>query len=161
MVTNTEKATLDVVAGVVSAYDTVPRGAETCEAFGRTLGVLLTPIRKDNYPLYQLAANRLMARLSYEATNALLGVEYSDAPKAPGATYRHDCDKCQFLGRLLDGDLRPFDAYMCETGATGVALVARYGHAGEDYRSISMAYAKCFPETLWNEVLKLVQARAA
>lgn len=161
MLTTIEKTTLDAVAAVLEAYKVSVKGEATCTAFGQVLGHMLTPIRKANAPLYQMAANRLMGLLSYEANNALLGVEYSDAPKAPGATFVHDCDECQFLGRVLDENMREYDAYYCKTGTTGVALIARYGHAGADYRSVPMAMAKAFPEPLWNEVRRLLRDRQA
>ena len=50
----------------------------------------------------------------------------------PAARYKHDCDKCVYLGQH-DGD----DLYFCaqDSSYCHPTLIARYGNDGPEYRS--------------------------
>jgi hypothetical protein len=54
------------------------------------------------------------------------------------ARYRHDCERCEFLGRVAD-----LDIYRCRQQTRGSpsmpTLVARWGDTGPDYFSGSEA----------------------
>lgn len=45
--------------------------------------------------------------------------------------YRHDCDRCEYLGQWLQ-----YDLYVCGTSSlSGQSVVARYGSIGHEYAS--------------------------
>jgi hypothetical protein len=44
--------------------------------------------------------------------------------------FKHDCDRCVFLG-----DYRAHDLYFCEACAGGPTVLARYGSEGKQYTS--------------------------
>jgi hypothetical protein len=57
--------------------------------------------------------------------------------------WRHDCDRCHFLGQTIGGG-KPVDLYVHEKDADGrrsPTLIARYGDEGHEYYSIDANYA--------------------
>ena len=61
------------------------------------------------------------------------------------AQYRHDCERCRFLGQTIGGG-KLHDLYVCERiGSDGhersPSLIARYGDRGAEYYSIDANYA--------------------
>jgi hypothetical protein len=56
-----------------------------------------------------------------------------------GATYKHDCSNCEFLG-VIQADygvgLKPLDVYICKRKTRNeISLIARYSGDGPDYYS--------------------------
>lgn len=51
--------------------------------------------------------------------------------------FRHDCDKCDFLGRYSENN-SVYDLYFCSTTPT---VIARYGNDGAEYTS-GMVFAR-------------------
>lgn len=48
--------------------------------------------------------------------------------------WRHDCTRCEFLGRyLFDGEW--FDLYHCDQAIGGPTVIARFSDQGRDYCS--------------------------
>jgi hypothetical protein len=56
--------------------------------------------------------------------------------------FRHDCDRCIFLG-----EVGPHDLYICPPNETWrrASVVARYGDEGFDYTSMPVEYAEINP----------------
>lgn len=52
--------------------------------------------------------------------------------------FKHDCDKCEFLGR---NDTLNRDFYYCD-GESGVTLIIRHSHEPSDYASFSLHLAR-------------------
>ena len=51
--------------------------------------------------------------------------------------YQHDCDKCRFLGGVVDNlgsGIQMLDAYHCP-GSLGGSFILRYGNDGPEYMS--------------------------
>ena len=49
------------------------------------------------------------------------------------AFFKHDCDRCEFLGSvILD---KKYDLYFCGSTEGEVTVIARYGDDGPDYQS--------------------------
>lgn len=58
------------------------------------------------------------------------------------ARWKHDCDKCEFLGHFEEHDL-----YWCPGSALGPTVVARWSSAGPDYTSgVSLAICRSLQE---------------
>lgn len=49
------------------------------------------------------------------------------------ANYKHDCDKCVFLG-VFHGDERVYDGYFCNQNSIST-VIARFGDEGSQYLS--------------------------
>jgi hypothetical protein len=56
--------------------------------------------------------------------------------------WRHDCDRCRFLGQTIGGG-RLTDLYVCDTRGpdSSPSVIARFSDDGPDYYSIDANYA--------------------
>lgn len=56
--------------------------------------------------------------------------------------WKHDCDKCRFLGQTIGGR-HISDLYVCDTSGPDMSptLIARYGDDGPEYLSMDSNYA--------------------
>jgi hypothetical protein len=59
--------------------------------------------------------------------------------------FRHDCKKCEFLGRTIGGG-KMFDLYvhMPSLSLYGPTLIARYGNEGSEYYSGPIEYISAY-----------------
>jgi|10_taG_2_1085330.scaffolds.fasta_scaffold37611_4 hypothetical protein len=67
-----------------------------------------------------------------------------------GPYYDHDCEKCVYLGSIIDGDQKIVDLYFCPKGSIRtMSIIARYSSDGPDYASSHIGYIERYQVGLY------------
>ena len=67
-------------------------------------------------------------------------MELRDWWKEDEPQYKHDCDKCKFLGLYYQSPKRRYDLYICVHGNNS-SIIARFSADGPDYWSADLSLA--------------------
>lgn len=111
---------------------------------------MLAEVRVSNGPIKEV---------EYKERVSLLSVRHDGNTETVHPQFKHDCDKCVFLGRFYSGineyekEMVSFDLYYC--GGSLETVIARFGSDGPDYIS-GLNFANIAKE---HRVFPLVEAR--
>lgn len=71
----------------------------------------------------------------------LIDIKYSGETTIIRPQFKHDCERCVFLGRVYSStsehekEMSDFDLYYCDGGSLYETVIARFGSDGPDYMS--------------------------